>query len=141
MEFKLTIEAPGLEKAILRLADAIQGGGQYVSAAEQKTQDKPKAEPDETEKETPAETPKAENQPPADVEGKSEVDPPADSGGSEEPGITLDVLTTKTREFIQSNPAHREKLKDFLTEKGVGKVTELPESEYAAALELMGESV
>lgn len=53
------------------------------------------------------------------------------------PSISLDTLTTKTRKFVQGNPENRKKLKGFLEEMGVPKISELPPAEYAAAIEFM----
>ena len=53
------------------------------------------------------------------------------------PSISLDTLTTKTRKFVQGNPENRKKLKGFLEEMGVPKISELPPAEYAAAIKFM----
>jgi len=53
---------------------------------------------------------------------------------------TLDFVTTKTREFIQSNPENRKKLKDFLDSKKVKKVSDLAESDYDDVISFFGDA-
>ena len=79
-----------------------------------------------------------ESAPFAPVEEPPVEEEPEEPQEEPESNISLDVVTTKTREFIQSNPAHRAKLKAFLDKKGAKKVTDLPPSTYYEFLDFIG---
>lgn len=149
MNITLTIEAPELVGALNNLANAFGNANplegvqinkpletqvpeeapapkKETPKPEKKAQAKPKAEP------KPEPTPEPEPEPET-----VEPEPEPTEEPESTPSISLDTLTTKTRKFVQGNPENRKKLKGFLEEMGVPKISELPPAEYAAAIEFM----
>lgn len=63
---------------------------------------------------------------------------PSEEPKKEEPGISLDVVTSKVRAFIQASAENKGRLKTFLDEKGAKKVTDLDPAHYPNLLELVG---
>jgi hypothetical protein len=134
MNFTVTVEAPELVGALNKLAEAL-GNSNPLSGVSIGTESKVFTAGKKIEEPKPkVEEPPVEEPPFAPIE-----EPPAEEEAPEElvSTISLDVLTTKTREFIQANPANRTKLKSFLDEKQVKKITELAPADYEAALHFM----
>lgn len=138
MNVTLTIEAPELVGALNNLAKAFGNNplagvaintDSKVFTADKKIEE-PKAEEKPAAKEK-VETPKQETKQP-DPEPTPDLEPEKEENTS---SITLDMITTKTREFIQADKANRVKLKEFLEEKGAPKVSELQPADYQAALD------
>jgi len=132
MNITVNIDAPELVGAINNLAAAL-GNNNPLAGVTQSEVSKPleTVAPKE-------EKPKAKKEKPIEPETVEPEPTPEPEPVKEEPkktsGITLDVITTKTREYIQADPKNKAKLKVFLAEKEVGRVSELPESEYEATL-------
>lgn len=124
MDIKLTVEAPGLVEALNNLANAMGHTETPVKAVE----DKPKEEKKQKPKEEKKQEPKVEKEP------EVKEDPPAEEKPTSQ--YTKELVTTKTREFIGS-AGNRDKLKAFLDEKGVKRVSELPEEHYEAIIKFM----
>ncbi|SDJ76867.1 hypothetical protein [Salimicrobium halophilum] len=126
MEIKVKIDAEGLESAIHTLAQVL-GNFEYPVNL-------PEAQKDEE--------PVGKNKPETKQEAPKEEKAPAKEEKNDEPeqksNFTMDTITAKTREFIQADKANREKLKSFLSERDVDKVSNLPEKyfdEYMAFVE------
>lgn len=151
MNITLTIEAPELVGALNNLANAFGNanpleGVQINKPLETQVPEEtpaPKKETPKPEKKAPAK-PKAEPKPepapepePETVELEPEPEPEPKEEPESTPSISLDTLTTKTRKFVQGNPENRKKLKGFLEEMGVPKISELPPAEYGAAIHFM----
>ncbi|SDX64204.1 hypothetical protein [Salimicrobium album] len=118
MEIKVKIDAEGLEAAIHTLAQVLGNFDYPVSLPEaQKDEDPVGKETSEPKQEAPK-----EETPPVQEEKKEEPD--------QKSNFTIDSITSKTREFIQADNANRKKLKNFLQEKDVDKVSNLPEKHY-----------
>lgn len=141
MNITVTIEAPELVGALNNLASAF--GNNPLAGVTQSDIVKPleTAAPKEEKPKAKKDTKKPE---PETVEPESTPEPEKNEPVKEEPkeenntsGITLEVLTSNTRAFVQGNPANRKKLKDFLEEKGVPKVSELDPADYQAAIHFM----
>lgn len=139
MNVNVTIVAPELVGALNNLANAFGNNplagvaintDSKVFTADKKIEE-PKAEKAEPAAKEKVGTPKQETKQP-DSEPTPDPEPEKEEKTS---GITLDMITTKTREFIQANPANRVKLKEFLEEKGAPKVSELQPADYQAALD------
>lgn len=134
MEITINIpEARELAAAIDRLAYSISTanlGGIPADFPGQKefTEATEKAWNEEPEKPKQEAAPKKEEPTPEPVE-----EPKKD-----EPGISLDVVTSKVRSFIQASAENKGRLKAFLDEKGVKKVTDLDPGHYPDLLELVG---
>lgn len=135
MNMNITIVAPELANALNNLAFALEtrnllkdtpnpldGVNKPLETSVPKEEKKETAKEEKPKAETPKEEPKQEEKPePVKAETTS--------------GITLDVITTKTREFIQADKANRVKLKEFLDSKGAPKVSELDPADFQAALD------
>ncbi|WP_422122902.1 hypothetical protein DHX103_14310 [Planococcus sp. X10-3] len=141
MNITVTVEAPELVGALNNLASAFGNNplagvtqSDIVKPLETK-EEKPKAKKEENAKQV---------GPEKEPEATPEKEPVKEEPVKEEPkeekntsGITLEVLTSNTRAFVQGNPANRKKLKGFLEEKGVPKVSELDPADYQAAIHFM----
>lgn len=136
MNITVTIEAPELVGAMNNLAFALERRNLLADAG---PLDNVKAAEEKKEKQAPKkETKQAE---PEKVEPVSTPEPePVKEEPKKTSGISLDVVTTKTREFVQGNTANRKLLKGFLEEKGAPKVSELDPADYQAALDFMEEN-
>ena len=147
MNITLTIQAPELVGALNNLANAFGNNplagvamntDSKVFTAEKKVEDKKPAKQSKPKPKAEEQVPEEESAPFAPVEEPPVEEEPEDPQDEPESSISLDVVTTKTREFIQSNPAHRAKLKAFLDKKGAKKVTDLPPSTYYEFLDFIG---
>lgn len=113
MDIKVKIEAPGLESAIHTLAQVL-GNFEYPVDL-QKGQ--PDVEPEKEKTTKPKQETKQKEEPKKEEKKTTSQ-------------YSLDTITAKTREFIQSNKENKNLLKGFLDEKGAPKVSELPEEHY-----------
>ncbi|UOQ93388.1 hypothetical protein MUO14_23965 [Halobacillus shinanisalinarum] len=124
MEIKLTIEAPGLEKALLSLSTSLEGTtlGQVVDPGS-KAEDKPSPKKEKAKEEDKKE-PKEE---PAPV--KEEVPKEEKS----EPSISLEIVRGKLAKISQAGK--QAEVKALIQEFGAKKLTDIDKSKYAELLE------
>ncbi|MGP4073153.1 hypothetical protein ACTWQB_11435 [Piscibacillus sp. B03] len=124
MDIKLTIEAPDLASAINRLAESLEN--QSIPTSVSSTEESAKPEP--------TTKTKKEDKPKKSSSKNKKEDKPKSQ-------YSLDTVTTKTREFIQADKENRQLLKSFLDEKGVSKVSELPEEHYDEYMKFVEENL
>lgn len=141
MNINVNIVAPELVGALNNLAAAFGNNNPLAGVSQSEIvkpleTSVPKEEKPKTKKEKqpePKEVPDADLPSNPKPEATPEPEPVEEEKNTS--GITLDMITTKTREFIQRNASNRKGLKAFLDRKGAAKVSELPESEYEELLE------
>lgn len=127
MEISVKIDAPELAQAIQALADSINSSN-IAGIPDTITSETAGTKVTHTPESVKVEAEEIEIEPtPEPVEEPKEEKP-------KQPEISLDVVTTKVREFIQKGG--RNDLKAFLDERGAGKVTDLDPEHYPALLEL-----
>lgn len=117
MEIKINIDAPGLEKAITLLAEALNGGGTVQATPITKG----------------VKTAKKADKPTKEVK-KTESEPDTTEDAAEEStGLSFEQVRVKLAEVSQKGK--QKELKDLITSFGAEKLSDIPEEKYAELLE------